>query len=517
MMKNKKAKKHFERATKAVLLYRVSTREQREGYSIDAQRNRLLNSYCPEHGLEVKEEFTIIESSTKDERKEFNKMIDYIKKQKEPIALVCDKVDRLQRSFRELPVIDELRRSGKLEVHFYVERCVLTARSQSHELMQYHFYIMQAEQYANAISDNVKRAFLQLRNEGRHIGIAPLGYINIKKGRERADLQVDTLRAPLIRQLFEKYSTGMYSYRQIRDYSIEIGLTNRRSGKPLTISQIESMLQNPFYIGKSYNPENDTWVEHPYHIFIPYELFEKCQKSKNKRAHKHSNKTKQDFIFSGLITCKNCGCRITPEIKKGKYVYLRPFPKKLKNGCKCNCRAINEEIALKLVTEVINKISFSEDLLSAVLKGVKSRIDVIQGYKENSLKNLQEAEKLLARKKQRLIDLYTNTSALSLEDFQEESSKISKEQLILSNKIKAQIQNPNTIDVTLEYLVSLSLKLPVIFKSSRNVQKRELLSLVFSNFYLDGQKLLYTLRSPFDLLSKRASCSIILGRKDSNL
>jgi DNA invertase Pin-like site-specific DNA recombinase len=39
------------RATKAILLARVSTKDQEDGYSIEAQKNR-LQEYCTRKGLE---------------------------------------------------------------------------------------------------------------------------------------------------------------------------------------------------------------------------------------------------------------------------------------------------------------------------------------------------------------------------------------------------------------------------------------------------------------------------------
>ena len=86
-------------AQKAIIFTRVSTKEQEEGYSIDAQLTR-LKAYCERKSLEIIKEFSIVESSTRGERKLFNEMVSFVKSQKACIAIVCDKVDRLQRSFK---------------------------------------------------------------------------------------------------------------------------------------------------------------------------------------------------------------------------------------------------------------------------------------------------------------------------------------------------------------------------------------------------------------------------------
>ena len=71
----------------AVVLARVSTKEQEEGHSLSAQLNR-LHDYCNRRGLDIIQEFTIVESSTRGERPEFQKLIAFIKKQPHKVALI---------------------------------------------------------------------------------------------------------------------------------------------------------------------------------------------------------------------------------------------------------------------------------------------------------------------------------------------------------------------------------------------------------------------------------------------
>ena len=93
-----------EEATKAIILVRVSTKEQEEGHSIDAQQHRLLE-YCERKNLQVIKTFSIIESSSRGDRKLFMEMIKFAQNQREPIAVVADKVDRIQRRISEIATI----------------------------------------------------------------------------------------------------------------------------------------------------------------------------------------------------------------------------------------------------------------------------------------------------------------------------------------------------------------------------------------------------------------------------
>ncbi len=55
------------------------------------------------------------------------------------------------------------------------------------------------------------------------------------------------------------------------------------------------------------------------------------------------------------------------------------------------------------------------------------------------------------------------------------------------------------------------------FKGSTVEEKRKLINLVFDNLELNGQKLVYTLRSPFDAFVKTAKTGEWRALKDSNL
>ncbi|MCS7206057.1 MAG: recombinase family protein [Leptospiraceae bacterium] len=100
---------------KAIILARVSTEEQKEaGNSLSTQQARLRAYIKRNSDLELIKEFIFDESAYKEHRKEFNKVLDFIRKQKEVVALCCDKVDRLCRDFLVgLPALEKLRRIPK--------------------------------------------------------------------------------------------------------------------------------------------------------------------------------------------------------------------------------------------------------------------------------------------------------------------------------------------------------------------------------------------------------------------
>ncbi len=202
-----------ERAKKAIALARVSTPDQEAGYSIEAQKFR-LREYCMRHNLELLQTFEIVESSTKGDRKQYLAAIDFAKKQKERIAIITDKVDRLQRRLTETPVLEKLINEGKIELHFHVENVQIHKESTSQERLMWNLHVILAQSYVDSLRDNVNRSIQQKLRKGEWISLAPLGYLHIKGAeneRGTGKIIVDPDRAPIIRKLFETYASGEYT------------------------------------------------------------------------------------------------------------------------------------------------------------------------------------------------------------------------------------------------------------------------------------------------------------------
>ena len=100
----------------ATIWARVSSEEQRSGHSIDTQ---IANGkkYCDERNLYVIDTIDAVESSNKEVRHKFLAMIEFVEKQKEPINLVIQSVDRLHRDSKSFSTILALKDKGKLIIH----------------------------------------------------------------------------------------------------------------------------------------------------------------------------------------------------------------------------------------------------------------------------------------------------------------------------------------------------------------------------------------------------------------
>ena len=497
----------------AVILGRVSSKPQEDGYSIDGQINKGRN-YCERKGLQIIQEYTFQESSTRGNRPKFFEMIKFIKKQKEPVALICDKVDRLQRGFKEAPIIEELRQSGKLEIHLITENQVLHQNSTSQELMVYNMWVMMAQNYTDSLSDNIRRSHNEMISQGRVFTKLRVGYKRSETNNK--DIIIDDSCAFLIRKLFVEYSTGLYSIDEIHAKATEWGLKNKKTGKPFNRSNIGKILQDEFYIGTEVinkGKKNEIRYKHIYPHLISDELFEKCRKVREGKGHNHSNKTKDDrhILFKGMIKCKHCGCTVTPEPpKKGKYIYLRPKPKK-----GCNCKQINEEVANKLVEGVLKSMTIPEEVLNLYLDKLKKRFDTQQ--QEETLQQKMKLQDLENTKKRldRLVDLYI-AEDIDKETYDKKKVELTKEVSLLENQIANFNNNAEEVHISMKLLLEVVSRIYELYASSEIDKKRKILKLVFPNFWLDGRNLSYEIKKPFDEFIKKAFYLLNWRLGDSN-
>ena len=475
---------------KAVIFARVSTKEQ-DIHSLEAQIFK-MKEYCNRKKFEVIREIKLVESSTRGEREQFYEMIDFIRKQREPIALICDAVDRLQRSFKEVPILEELRTAGKLTIHFIRENNILDKKSNSAQLMAYQMFVLMATAYANSISDNVKRGFSEKRRNGESLGHVPLGYLNRNK-----EVIIDEVRSVLIKNLFEDYSAGLYSCQELAIKYGKLGLTNLKSSKILSNSQVDRMISNHFYYGfieDKDEDENRILRPHKYQRLIDKFLFDQCQDIKQGRGHNKYKRTKDEFVLKGLIKCSHCHCSFSPYIKKG-HTYIRP--NNAKTNCKY-CKNINESKVLSQLKSAIANISIPSDILLEIKDALKKSIEV--EYKEHT--TIIEQLNLELKNIKTKIYNWNLGCAEDLSITAEERIELLKPLRERQDEIEVELnqlqQADKRFEMTLDVMLDLASKSYTLFEISRNTEKREILKLLFSNLTLKEENLDFIYRKPLN-------------------
>ena len=263
---------------KAIIFARVSSQSQKEmGHSLDTQVYR-LQAYCKQKNLEIIHEFQLCESSTSARQKSFLKVIDYIKEQQEPVALVVDSIDRLTRNFECSETINDLVEKGTLQVHLLKDGVIMDNSEAYKDMVCQEIQTLEAamaktRHRIDKLVQGVKAAIEMKVKEGEYIGKAPIGYLNYKNGKKQ-DIKLDEARTELVVKLFEEYATGKYDIKAMAVKANEMGLTTP-TNKPITRTIVMRVLQNPFYTG--FMSIKGVLYKHKYPAIISDELFATCK------------------------------------------------------------------------------------------------------------------------------------------------------------------------------------------------------------------------------------------------
>ena len=216
---------------------RVSSREQqREGYSIPAQR-KLLSGYAGTRGFCVQQEFIDVESAKNPGRKEFTKMLDLLRTQTECRIVLVEKTDRLYRNRTDALMFEELIEMRGIEVHLVKEARIIGKDSRSQDKFMHDIHVAVAKHYVENLKEEVKKGMREKAEQGLYPGRAPFGYKNNSVTRA---INVDEQRAPIVKRIFDMYASGNHSLTSLREAVLE------ERGVRINRAYLESMLKNPF-------------------------------------------------------------------------------------------------------------------------------------------------------------------------------------------------------------------------------------------------------------------------------
>jgi site-specific DNA recombinase len=474
----------------AVTYCRVSSKEQeKEGFSIPAQE-KLLRAYAAENGLAIQREFVDVETAKKTGRTNFDEMIRFFKKNSRCRVLLVEKTDRLYRNFRDYVTIDEL----DLEVHLVKENTIVSRDSRSSEKFVHGIKVLMAKNYIDNLSEETRKGMNEKAEQGIFPSRCPLGYRNVTEPDGKKKIEVDPEYAPLVKQLFEWYSSGQYSLHQVARMAHEAGFVYRRSRKPVSRATIHIILKNRIYTGmfdwkgKTYQGKHDALISH--------ELWEKVQRLLRERNQRKTRIVRHDFPFARLIRCGHCGCALVGEIKKKRYVYYHCTGFKQK----CPEPFVREELLAECFTEILRGLVLDQEVIDLVTLALRqSHRDARQFHEESTARLQAESTKL----QNRIDAMYTDKldGIVDLAFFERKSAEWRTEQMALLRQITQHQQANQTYLHEGIQLLQLAQQAADLFARQESKEQRRLLDFVLSNCTWADGKLTVQFRQPFDLLA----------------
>ena len=155
-------------------------------------------------------------------------------------------------------------------------------------------------------------------------------------------------------------------------------------------------------------------------------------------------------------------------------------------------------------------------MLARVIGYIEKTSAVEKDFHIEQVKSLEKELITIKNKIDKLTHLLLEDN-IAQEDFDSMRDKLSSRRKDIIDQLDKHIDADDSFTNTLIDLVKIASKAHEIFISSTNEKKRRLLNLVFLNLTLNGERLEYTLRSPFDEFIKCSNFEEWCTLEDSNL
>lgn len=473
----------------AVIYARVSSKEQeREGFSIPAQL-RLLREYAVANGFSIVEEFVDVETAKQSGRSGFGAMLKFLNRRSCSCrTILVEKTDRLYRNIRDWVTLDEL----DLDIHFVKEGTVLAPDSRSSDKFLHGIKVLMAKNFIDNLSEEVRKGMAEKAEEGIWPSRAPLGYRNVQDPNGKKAIAVDRDYAPLVGQLFDWYASGRYSLEIVAKMARHAGLRYRRSGAPITKTAVHRILRNPLYQG---DIEWDGRLYQGTHEpLVSRELFARVQDVLDGRPGKH-RVTRSEFAFAGLVICGHCGCSMTAEMKKGRYVYYHCTSYR----GKCGEPYVREEVLEERFTSLLGDLRIDVDVLDWMVAVLNESSRDQRQFHDAAIKRLEEQDVALQRRLEAIYidkldgNVDTQTYDRLVGEWRSERSRIAE-------SIHKHREEGTAYFAEGARLLELAGRCQELFAAQPPGKKRQLLDFVVSNCSWSAGQLTATFRQPFDLL-----------------
>lgn len=360
--------------------------------------------------------------------------------------------------------------------------------------------------YVDSLSENVRRGMRTKTEHGWLSGIAPLGYLNDK---EAKTIIVDRDRFPLIKQAWDLMLTGAYTPRQIweianREWGLLTVRRKRIGGRPISLSVIYKIFNNPFYAGVL--KTNGKIITGKHTAMVTIDQFERVQELLGNTVRPRRPQT---FAYTGMIRCAECGFAVTAEGKTNRfgshYTYYHCSRRNLKY--KCNQAYLKLEDLELQVENFLREITIPEAFhgwATERLEGTSRAEAENHKAQRNSLERAKEANatQLSNLTKLRVRDL------LSDAEYMVQRAELERTQVAIGQRIK-ELENSADRFEPVKDIILFSKSLVSCFVSGDIQSKRLILATVGSNLSLMDRKLSIDARKPFRRWPKEGDFSTL--------
>ncbi len=404
---------------KSVIYTRVSSQEQRDNNgSLEVQ-----NKYCTEFAIRkntpVKEYFGgTFESAKTDGRKEFKRMLEFVKKNKDVKYIIVHNYDRFSRS-------------GAAAAQLNLESQGIVVKSVTQDIdtttasgrLQENFFHMLNNFENRGKSDRTKINTREVMLKGFWPYATPMGYLNLNK-KHRA-----CFHKYIITDVGRELKKGFYLILNGKLTNIEIIERLRVNGVPLSEKNFRGTFSNPFYVGYVTGKlVGGKLIKGKHPALVDIKIFMKVQEKLKEEPcagipkHSHHDEVPLKIFARDEIT----DLPLTGYKTKGIWYY-----KVKRSAIPLNVRAdmLNNLFKTKLVTYEYDK-SVSTKLKKLLLQKIRLRLFHHEVDSKLIKKKITEKQEQLNKVEKKYI-----LDDISREIYEKHSQEIKEELVILGKEM----------------------------------------------------------------------------------
>lgn len=388
----------------AVIYTRVSTDEQAQfGASLTAQE-KSCEDYASSNSMKVVKRFVEPGKSAKStQRPVFQQMLDFCASNPGSVdCVIVWKMDRFSRVAMDHLVISARLKAIGVRVLSVTEYIEDTPMGKAVETI----IAVMAEMENQTRADRVVLGMTERLSQGGWPHHAPIGYKNAKDFAGRPSL-VPSDRAEIVKEIFQRFSTGESSITELAAWAGSMGLRSK-TGKPIYRQTITKILHNPIYAGVIKSPLLENNSEGLHEPLISMQTFNLAQSRLSSSQDRLAGRVESWPLRGGFVICSRCSLPLTggaPRSRNGSHVP--------RYQCrKCTKKSVGVSTSIKAE-------SFHA-LFSDFLRGIELKESELSCFKDTVLRSWQEATKsaraskgklsqalgIVKEKKSKLLDLY---------------------------------------------------------------------------------------------------------------
>lgn len=303
---------------RAFIYPRVSTEEQAEGYSLDAQR-RAMKEFCARKEWQIVAEYADEGKSARsdniEKRPGFKRMLEDVEAGLADVILV-HKIDRFARNIRITFECLELLARHNVAFVSVTQPDLDYTRPEGRLFMG--MMATLAQYYSDNLSQETKKGKAERKAQGLYNGHIPWGMMKGGDGIPVAN--PETIGG--LHRAFDLASEGR-SDRDIAQALNDAGFrTNgNRGNNPFTKDTVRAILRNRFYLGELPGERPSAAAPPKHGAVIERALWDAAQEARERRATTGRDTVRQGarvYSLSGLAVCGHCGGKLRIQNGTGR-------------------------------------------------------------------------------------------------------------------------------------------------------------------------------------------------------